>query len=388
MKGCKTSDSEIAKTDNLGSCRSVISVKGVDMEVQSIDYKPFGDTLNSSTESRIGYIGKERDKENSYFAMGIRQYDCETGRFLSIDPLFEKFREQSPYQYAFNNPLTFKDPTGLEPESEKGGEDRMLMDEVNIALLGFNLLTNELRNSYLNFRLSFLTWLCAVYNLEMRFEIAGGEIYGLIGSGGPSGGGGGSSGARTGSASGSMPYNKNGIKGTVNYNYDPEKQKKEEVESSITSWLDWMSGSEEGYSRLSQYFKKGYDLNFDVSFNGTDLAKKFNESCGTDYSFMAGFTYTTWSDCDASGYSNVCSSNSFDIFTIYIAMDYLYSNYENDIFYFYYNNIPQLYNGAGVFTHEFGHLFDSYFVNFSIFREKSANSYFNIVFNEIAKRKR
>jgi RHS repeat-associated protein len=112
--------------DNLGSCRSVISVKGLDLDIQSIDYKPFGDTLNSTTESRIGYIGKERDKENSYFAMGMRQYDCTTGRFLSVDPYFEKFREQTPYQYAFNNPISFKDPTGLEPESEKGGEDRML----------------------------------------------------------------------------------------------------------------------------------------------------------------------------------------------------------------------------------------------------------------------
>jgi len=33
-----------------------------------------------------------------------------------------------------NNPLSFKDPTGLEPESEKGGEDRMLTNAVQDLL--------------------------------------------------------------------------------------------------------------------------------------------------------------------------------------------------------------------------------------------------------------
>jgi RHS repeat-associated protein len=41
----------------------------------------------------------------SYFPLGARQYDAETGRFLSIDPLFEQFRTHTPYHYAFNSPV-------------------------------------------------------------------------------------------------------------------------------------------------------------------------------------------------------------------------------------------------------------------------------------------
>jgi RHS repeat-associated protein len=41
------------------------------------------------------------------------------GRFLQADPLWESFPTLSPYQYAFNNPMQYKDPTGLAPEKEK-----------------------------------------------------------------------------------------------------------------------------------------------------------------------------------------------------------------------------------------------------------------------------
>jgi RHS repeat-associated protein len=74
-------------------------------------------------ENRIGFAAQERDEESRYFAMGFRQYDCTIGRFLSLDPLMDKFPEQSPYSYANNNPISFKDPSGLEPESEKGRDE-------------------------------------------------------------------------------------------------------------------------------------------------------------------------------------------------------------------------------------------------------------------------
>jgi len=87
----------------------------------SYDYKPFGDTLNTTSdiELRLGFIGRERDYENNYFSFGARNYDSETGRFLSVDPLFEAFPNQTPYHYAYNSPVQFKDPSGLAPEEEK-----------------------------------------------------------------------------------------------------------------------------------------------------------------------------------------------------------------------------------------------------------------------------
>ncbi|KXK52064.1 MAG: hypothetical protein UZ07_CHB004003181 [Chlorobi bacterium OLB7] len=46
------------------------------------------------------------------FSLGVRKY--EEGRFLSIDPLFEKEAEISPYVYAGNAPLNYVDPDGMQ----------------------------------------------------------------------------------------------------------------------------------------------------------------------------------------------------------------------------------------------------------------------------------
>jgi hypothetical protein len=51
--------------------------------------------------------------------MGFRQYDVVTGRFLQCDALMEAFPDLTPYQYSFNNPLGWHDPTGLAPEKDK-----------------------------------------------------------------------------------------------------------------------------------------------------------------------------------------------------------------------------------------------------------------------------
>ena len=55
---------------------------------------------------RAGWIG-------SYF--GARYYDPESGRFLSVDPLADRFPSLCPYNYCFNNPLNLVDPDGRAP---------------------------------------------------------------------------------------------------------------------------------------------------------------------------------------------------------------------------------------------------------------------------------
>jgi len=64
--------------------------------------------------TRQGYIGKEKDVENGLGDHGVRKYDYETGRFNSIDPLWEKYYGWSPYQYCMNNPIWAKDWDGRE----------------------------------------------------------------------------------------------------------------------------------------------------------------------------------------------------------------------------------------------------------------------------------
>jgi RHS repeat-associated protein len=97
----------------------------------STDYSPFGVELDGRTVSlegyRFGYQGSEKDNEfkgegNSY-TTEFRQLDPRLGRWLSVDPLFEKYSWQSPY-CAFNNcSILLCDPLGLEAEGGPGDEE-------------------------------------------------------------------------------------------------------------------------------------------------------------------------------------------------------------------------------------------------------------------------
>ena len=102
--------------DHLGNNRATAlstgSVKGMD------DYFPYGmpviDSKWGKNPQAYRFGGKELER-----LMGLNLYDFQArwhdpalGRFMSVDPLCEKYYSISPYAYCMNNPIKYIDPNG------------------------------------------------------------------------------------------------------------------------------------------------------------------------------------------------------------------------------------------------------------------------------------
>ncbi len=104
--------------DHLGSSTLISDAGG--MLIQHIQYAPFGeswvDMRKEDFATPYRFTGKEQDCETGLYYYGARYYDSRLGRFLSVDPLADQFPSHSPYNYTFNNPLKYTDPTGMYPD--------------------------------------------------------------------------------------------------------------------------------------------------------------------------------------------------------------------------------------------------------------------------------
>jgi len=127
-------------TDHLGNVRATVTdrklatiitdagsgamgVIGYTADITSAqDYYPFGMMMPGrqydSDEYRYGFNGMEKDDEvkglGNSLDFGARIYDPRIGRWLSLDPLQEKYPYLSPYHALANSPISFVDPDGKE----------------------------------------------------------------------------------------------------------------------------------------------------------------------------------------------------------------------------------------------------------------------------------
>jgi len=81
------------------------------------DYDAFGNLIGRSgtTPNPYQFAGERYGEEEGLTYLRARYYDPRTGRLTSRDPFAgfpEKPLSQNPYQYGYQNPLSFSDPSG------------------------------------------------------------------------------------------------------------------------------------------------------------------------------------------------------------------------------------------------------------------------------------
>ena len=153
--------------DHLGSTSYLTDERG--LPYQFMMYLPYGETMIDqrsgvcSTPYRYtplarptrAIAGQELDEMTQLYYYGARYYNPRIGNFMSVDPLADAFPSQSPYLYAYNNPIRFIDVDGLYgDESEATKQRKAAIDQgLNVGDIyqsgnewGFNIVNGE--NSY------------------------------------------------------------------------------------------------------------------------------------------------------------------------------------------------------------------------------------------------
>jgi RHS repeat-associated protein len=106
---------------------SVITINSTLQDPVWRQFTPYGAPRSTATGAwpdTNGYLGDPVNAADGLTAIGERQYDPVTGRFLTPDPVLEAGdpTQMGGYAYAGDNPVTHSDPTGLMLPSEGGSE--------------------------------------------------------------------------------------------------------------------------------------------------------------------------------------------------------------------------------------------------------------------------
>ena len=103
---------------------------------------PFGMTMPGRSYNahtyRHGFTGheKESDLAEGIYTTEYRLYDARVARWLSVDPLFEKYVGMSPYNYCMLNPVMMVDPDGrkFDLSNLSSEQQKIFNDNINILI--------------------------------------------------------------------------------------------------------------------------------------------------------------------------------------------------------------------------------------------------------------
>ncbi|MEO8218803.1 MAG: RHS repeat-associated core domain-containing protein [Acidobacteriota bacterium] len=132
-------------SDHLGSPRLVVDVASGTV-AQRIEYDEFGNVVSDTNPGfqPFGFAGGLYDRDTGLVRFGARDYDPQTGRWTTKDPIGFAGLDTNLYVYAYNDPINEIDPMGLY------SLDDFVEDAANFSAgYGDNLtfgLTNVIRN--------------------------------------------------------------------------------------------------------------------------------------------------------------------------------------------------------------------------------------------------
>ena len=106
---------------------------------QEHHYYPFGMNLSGIERQGDlmyqfnGMVEKEQAFGLELYETPFRSYDAQLGRFWQVEPLADIYCGISMYQFGYNNPVSFNDPTGLSSDTGDGKEEK---EDIGIIPVG------------------------------------------------------------------------------------------------------------------------------------------------------------------------------------------------------------------------------------------------------------